>query len=263
MSILLSKVMKRVVVGTFAVVGSVAFAQNVPVGKASEAAFKIDLGNLLKIPVGNTLVHIGINQHEPCVKCYNVRMPIRRHIAILLTAVAAVVLARTLTVSLPPVAHADTETVANVPLAASLDTAGRFAFSLTCIATPTNNVEVAFGRDANVNGALDVDEIERVVGWDCGAWFTRSGADGEYITAETSSSGETRTISWELKTSLQGAPSRLSVVADGMTVFSELSIADGYSPTWNMMRLVGRGLDASQENFSVTVSPDGTTIFMR
>ena len=206
---------------------------------------------------------IGINQHEPCVKCYNVRMPIRRHIAILLTAVAAVVLARTLMVSLPPVAHADTETVANVPLAASLDTAGRFAFSLTCIATPTNNVEVAFGKDANGNGALDVDEIERVVGWDCGAWFTRSGADGEYITAETCSSGETRTISWELKTSLQGAPSRLSVVADGMTVFSELSIADGYSPTWNMMRLVGRGLDASQENFSVTVSPDGTTIFMR
>ena len=102
-----------------------------------------------------------------------------------------------------------------------------------------------------------------MVGWDCGAWFTRSGADGEYITAETCSSGETRTISWELKTSLQGAPSRLSVVADGMTVFSELSIADGYSPTWNMMRLVGRGLDASQENFSVTVSPDGTTIFMR
>ena len=206
---------------------------------------------------------IGINPHELRVKCYNVRMPIRRHIAILLTAVAAVVLARTLTVSLPPVAHADTETVANVPLAASLDTAGRFAFSLTCIATPTNNVEVAFGRDANGNGALDVDEIERVVGWDCGAWFTRSGADGEYITAETCSSGETRTISWELKTSLQGAPSRLSVVADGMTVFSELSIADGYSPTWNMMRLVGRGLDASQENFSVTVSPDGTTIFMR
>jgi hypothetical protein len=54
---LLSKVMKRVVVGTFAVVGSVVFAQNVPVGKASEAAFKIELGNLLKISVGNTLVN--------------------------------------------------------------------------------------------------------------------------------------------------------------------------------------------------------------
>ena len=57
MSMLLSKVMKRVVIGKFAVVGSVAFAQNVPVGKASEAAFKIELGNLLKIPVGNTLVN--------------------------------------------------------------------------------------------------------------------------------------------------------------------------------------------------------------
>ena len=41
----------------FSVMFAVAFAQNVPVGKASEAAFKIDLGNLLKIPVGNTLVN--------------------------------------------------------------------------------------------------------------------------------------------------------------------------------------------------------------
>ena len=62
MSMLLSKVMKRIVVGTFAVVGSVVFAQNVPVGKASEAAFKIDLGNLLKIPVGNTLVDTGFKR---------------------------------------------------------------------------------------------------------------------------------------------------------------------------------------------------------
>ena len=190
-------------------------------------------------------------------------MPIKGHITILLAVAAAVVLANTLTVGLPPVAHADTETVANVPLAAPLDTAGRFAFSLTCIATPTNNVEVAFGRDANGNGVLDVDEMERVVGWDCGAWFTHSCADGERVTAETSSAEETRTISWELKTGLRGAPSRLSVVADGVAVFSELSPADGYSPAWNMMRLVGRGLDASQESFSVTVSPDGTTIFMR
>ena len=197
------------------------------------------------------------------MKCYTSSMPIKKHMAILLTAVAAVVLARTATVGLPPAAHVDTETVANVPLAASLDAAGRFAFSLTCIATPTNNVEVAFGRDANGNGTLDVDEVERVVGWDCGAWFTRGGADGEYVTAETGSGEETRTISWELKTGLRGTPSRLSVVADGVTVFSELSLADGYSPTWNMMRLVGRGLDASQESFSVTVSPDGTTIFMR
>ncbi len=100
-------------------------------------------------------------------------MPIKGHMTILLTAVAAVAFARMLTVGLPPVAHADAETVANVPLAASLDAAGRFAFSLTCIATPTNNVEVAFGRDANGNGALDVDEIERVAGWDCGRWFVR------------------------------------------------------------------------------------------
>ena len=166
-------------------------------------------------------------------------------------------------VSLPVPTFADTEVVTNMSLAVSLDTAGRFSFSLTCVATPTNNVEVAFGKDANGNGILDVGEIERMVGWDCGAWFTRGGADGECVTAETNSAEEIRTLSWELKTGLRGTPFRLSGMADGMAIFSGLPLDAGYSPAWNMMRLAGRGIDASQENFSITVSPDSTAIFMR
>ena len=80
--------------------------------------------------------------------------------------------------ALPPAVHADTETVTNVPFAVALDAAGRLSFDLVCRATPSNNVEVAFGTDANGNGVLEPEETDRVVGWDCGSWFTRKGADG-------------------------------------------------------------------------------------
>ena len=56
--------------------------------------------------------------------------------------------------ALPPAVHADTETVTNVPFATALDAAGRLSFDLVCRATPSNNVEVAFGTDANGNGVL-------------------------------------------------------------------------------------------------------------
>ena len=37
--------------------------------------------------------------------------------------------------------------------------------------TPTNNLEVAFGRDSNTNGVLDVQEIDTVHGWRGGRYF--------------------------------------------------------------------------------------------
>ncbi len=70
---------------------------------------------------------------------------------------------------LPPAIHADTETVTNVPFTVALDVVGRLSFDLVCRATPSNNVEVAFGRDADGNGMLDVGEEAHTVGWDCGA----------------------------------------------------------------------------------------------
>ncbi len=77
--------------------------------------------------------------------------------------------------ALPPAIHTDTEMTTNVPFVAVLDAVGRFALTLSCHATPSNNVEVAFGTDRNVNGVLELEETERVIGWDCGSWFSRKG----------------------------------------------------------------------------------------
>ena len=41
-------------------------------------------------------------------------------------------------------------------------------------ATPTNNVEVAIGIDADGDGNLSVEESAHVFGYDCGKWFERN-----------------------------------------------------------------------------------------
>ena len=171
--------------------------------------------------------------------------------------------------ALPPAVHADTEVSTNVPFTAAFDSAGRFAFDLSCRTTPSNNVEVAFGTDANGNGVLEPEETDRVVGWDCGSWFTRKGADGACQMEngewkiENGVEPEVRTLSWRVRVRTDGTPFRLEATADGSPAFADLPLESTYSPSWNLLRLTGRGLDASLEAFTVSVTPDGTTFIMR
>ena len=171
--------------------------------------------------------------------------------------------------ALPPAVHADTETVTNVPFTVALDVSGRFAFDLSCRATPSNNVEVAFGTDANGNGVLEPEETDRVVGWDCGSWFTRKGADGACQMEngewkiENGVEPEVRTLSWRVRVRTDGTPFRLEATADGSPAFADLPLESTYSPSWNLLRLTERGLDASLETFSVSATPDGTVFIMR
>ena len=93
---------------------------------------------------------------------------------------------------LPPVEHLDTETVTNVPFTAYQPHLRHFIVKLAFNATPSNNVEMAFGTDGSTgttgvlpveDGELSPDECDLTVGWDCGAWFVEEGATGERVTA--------------------------------------------------------------------------------
>ena len=74
---------------------------------------------------------------------------------------------------LPEWEFADTEVSTNVPLSCAKENARHLLVSLELAGTPSNNVEVAFGRDVNTNGVLEVGEIGMTVGWDCGEWKLR------------------------------------------------------------------------------------------
>ena len=176
--------------------------------------------------------------------------------------------------ALPPVAHADSETVTNVPFTASLDAAGRFRLSLSCLATPSNNVEAAFGVDRNSDGVLALEETDCVIGWDCGAWFIQKGADGvrtgRACVVPTDGVSE---LSWSVQTSREGAATRLEAAVDGAPAFAELGAREPrrhelaadwlYRREWDVVKLTGRGLEGHGEAFAVQVLPDAVVIRFR
>ncbi len=164
---------------------------------------------------------------------------------------------------LPPVAHDDTETVTNVPFAAWQDCVGKFKFSLTCRTTPTNNVQVAFGTDANGDGVLSLAESDLVAGWDCGAWFVQEGFDGGRMES-SAGSGALRTLAFTVSLNARtSAPVSVTATVDGASAFTGLAPSIFYRRRWNMMRLTGRGLDSSSESPEVRVVPGSLSVFLR
>lgn len=168
--------------------------------------------------------------------------------------------------TLPPVVHYDTETSTNVTFSVAESGAGRFALSLSCIATPSNNVEAAFGCDSNLDGVLDLGEMSFTIGWDCGAWFVRQGCDGIRIEEPYASTNEVKTLLLNLRFGTSGQPRRLEAAADGQPVFSAIAAAP---PEWlnirrcNRLRLTGRGFDGHDETFEVGTTIDAIAIRYR
>ena len=78
--------------------------------------------------------------------------------------------------SLPEAVFPDTEVSTNFPLAGGAAANRKLVFTLELQASPSNNVEVAIGCDADGDGHLSLDETGLTVGYDCGEWFVRSAA---------------------------------------------------------------------------------------
>ena len=164
---------------------------------------------------------------------------------------------------LPSVEHVDTESTTNVPFTAWQEHVGKFKFSLTCRTTTTNNVQFAFGRDADDDGILSLEESNLVVGWDCGKWFVQGGYDAERIEAAVGM-GDRQTLAWTVRLSPRTAtPVSVTATVDGTPVFRGVDAGVCYRKNWNMFRLTGRGLVDAAESPVVQILPDSLTILMR
>ena len=164
---------------------------------------------------------------------------------------------------LPSVEHVDTEAATNVPFTAWQEHVGKFKFGLTCRTTATNNVQFAFGRDADEDGILSLEESDLVVGWDCGKWFVQGGYDAERIEAAVGM-GDRQTLAWTVRLSPRTAvPVSVTATVDGTPVFGGVGAGVFYRKNWNMFRLTGRGLADSAESPVVQILPDSLTILMR
>lgn len=167
---------------------------------------------------------------------------------------------------LPEPVHCDSEVSSDYPLPEMHMDARRFCFTLQLTATPSNNVEVAFGTDADADGRLSLEETELAAGWDCGHWFI---GNQETMFTETSpvEAPCRTTLRFELTLTADGLPKALSIRDDaGEPLFADLADAPPawlYRTAWDMSRLTARGMDPQREHVEIRVDPESIVFSLK
>ncbi len=166
----------------------------------------------------------------------------------------------------------DTEVTTNFAFSAWEPRQRQFAYELAFEATPSNNFEVAFGRDDN--GVFSREETDFTVGWDCGEWFASVASH----TNEEGTVASTNLIARDVQPmgtrrlrvvftmgragAVRAASAQLCVPGATNELFAA-PFAWPYDPHWNRVRLTARGFDTPTACFSFQTTPDGSTITLR
>lgn len=171
---------------------------------------------------------------------------------------------------LPESVFADTETVTNRPFSLSNPVARHLLLSLDLTATASNGVEVAFGRDADGDGALSLDEIALAVGWDSGTWFIRQGLgvdshDMAHWTAHAVTSSQVKRLTFALNLRTD-RPKGILAAENGVPLVWNLPAELPrwmFSRDWDTVRLAVRGTDAPDERLWAKAKVDGTVLIIK
>ena len=167
--------------------------------------------------------------------------------------VAGVTMARTIRpAQLAPSPYADTEVSTNVPCALNLPSLKEYRIGLGLVGTPSNNVEVALGHDADSDGVLSLDEAAISLAWDCGEWSASGIGDSGFGIGDV-----------PLMTS--GPDTNGFVVAEIAVAVSNHKSKPAwlYDQNWNLVRVTRRGIDDAQERVSLYTRVAGTLILIR
>ena len=161
------------------------------------------------------------------------------------------VCARTILVPTQPVSpFADTEVSTNVVIHESRTDVRNVQIHFQLEGTPTNNLEIAFGCDANTNGVLDVSEIETVYGWRGGCYFENR-RSWERIETPAAASALGGVIDIQLQHDKHFVPKNFVATCGGESAFAGLSTTPPpawlFRREWNMVRVVRRGAEPSSE----------------
>jgi len=166
----------------------------------------------------------------------------------LLFATSAVCAAEVSVPSMPTNAYVDTETSTNIVINVHRSDARSLDVRIQIDGTPSNNLEVAFGRDSNTNGVLDVSEIHTVYGWRGGRYVVEDFRGWRRIESAAATNGLCGTMMVHIENDSEAVPRRFSATCGGETAFSELSASAPawlYRREWDTMRVVRRGAEVS------------------
>ena len=141
-------------------------------------------------------------------------------------------------------------------------------FRLNFNGTPSNNVEVAFGRDLDANGSLAPHETDVIVGWECGRYFIERFRTGERIEETNVGTNDlARLLAWHYDVRKGGKVLKAFTASNEVCVaFASVSTNSPawlYDRNWNLMQLTARGVDVQGERFEVDVRSSGFLIHLK
>lgn len=150
----------------------------------------------------------------------------------------------------------DTEVSTNIVINVHRSDARSLDVRIQIDGTPSNNLEVAFGRDSNTNGVLDVSEIHTVYGWRGGRYVVEDFRGWSRIESAAATNGLCGTMMVHIENDSEAVPRRFSATCGGATAFSELSASAPawlYRREWDTMRVVRRGAEVSGDWISCDI----------
>ena len=160
----------------------------------------------------------------------------------------------------PAAAFADTESISNAALPAGAMASARLVrCTVELAARASNCVEVAFGRDADEDGALAGGEVAMRLGWDSGAWFLEGGTNR--LEAAVTEPPTPARMELSLRVDERGAPVAGSCVA--FTNFPARPSSWLFSREWDTVRLAVRGFGPRDESVSVRLDADASVMILR
>lgn len=149
---------------------------------------------------------------------------------------------------LRPLAEVET----NVVFSTGAATDNKWTLTIERDVAASNSVEVVFGRDADEDGVLGVEEGELCVGWDCWEWFWRDRRSSTACRVE----GTTQRLDMTLYLNRDREAKLLA-----SSVFPSVVSPTCFNPDWNLARVVSRG--AETVNVASKVSIDALKLRIR
>ncbi len=162
-------------------------------------------------------------------------------------------LAHTIVVPTQPVSEfADTEVSTNIAIRTGRTISREVEIHIQLAGTPTNCLEVAFGRDANANGVLDAEETETMYGWRSGRYFIENVKGWERIESEADTNAvQCGVIDIQIKNNADIIPRRFAATCGGKAAFADFSKHPPpdwlFREGWNMVRVTRRGAGIPSE----------------
>jgi hypothetical protein len=173
---------------------------------------------------------------------------------------------------LPAPAFADQEVSQDIPLGPAFsapgESAGTFRVILTFVATPSNNVQFALGRDAApADGRLDASETAFIAGRDRGAFFLRPRGLAERSELPDEAGPGPETLVFQVRRTAAGGFGNAAFTVNGQPLAFPVPPSpapEWLDPSgWDILRVTSRGAAGPQASVTVKRFPDGVSVILK